>query len=336
VKRLALDIGGANLKAVWRSEQAGDARSEAFALWREPAALSDRLGTLASHAGEFDELLVTTTAELCDCFATKRQGIGHVVSACESLARGRPLHFWSTAGRFLAASEAKRDPLGVAAANWHALATWVASLHPRGNSLMIDTGSTTTDIIALVEGKVCARGLTDTARLASGELVYLGAARTPLMAMGTHITFDGVEHHIMAEHFATMADVQVLLGAMAEDETDGSTADGRPRTRSCSAARVLRMIGADLEMLDEAAALRLAQAFADRAVERLAQAITAVAGDRTMQRVVISGSGGLLARAAAVRALPGAQRVLLADGLGATCASAACAAALIAIRESSA
>ena len=40
----------------------------------------------------------------------------------------------------------------IAAANWHALATFTARLFPAGLSLLIDTGSTTTDIIPILDG----------------------------------------------------------------------------------------------------------------------------------------------------------------------------------------
>ena len=44
-------------------------------------------------------------------------------------------------------------------------------------------GSTTTDLVPIVGGRVAARGYTDAERLAAGELVYTGATRTFLMAV---------------------------------------------------------------------------------------------------------------------------------------------------------
>ncbi len=68
-------------------------------------------------------------------------------------------------------------PLTVAASNWVATALVVADEVP--DAILIDMGSTTTDIIPIVGGVVRAIGLTDPDRLASGELVYTGALRTP-------------------------------------------------------------------------------------------------------------------------------------------------------------
>lgn len=60
------------------------------------------------------------------------------------------------------------------------------ALQPRNESaacmphaLLVDIGSTTTDIIPIVDGKVMARGSNDADRLVSGELIYQGVVRTP-------------------------------------------------------------------------------------------------------------------------------------------------------------
>ena len=54
---------------------------------------------------------------------------------------------WSTDGVFVDSEEAKRNHLKVASANWHALATFAGRYAPNGRAILIDIGSTTTDII---------------------------------------------------------------------------------------------------------------------------------------------------------------------------------------------
>ena len=117
---LALDIGGANLKA---AHSAGVCRTTAFALWRRPGELTAQLNALAAKMPPFDRLSVTMTAELCDCFTTRRAGVEHVLDAVESFADGRRVSIWSTQGRFVTCPEARDKPMDCAAANWHALAT---------------------------------------------------------------------------------------------------------------------------------------------------------------------------------------------------------------------
>ena len=42
-------------------------------------------------------LAVTMTGELCDCFESRRQGIGHIMSAVVACAGARPVRIWTTA-----------------------------------------------------------------------------------------------------------------------------------------------------------------------------------------------------------------------------------------------
>src|SRR5207253_8159474 len=116
-------------------------------------------------------LAVTMTGELCDCFDTKRGGVHAIL---DSLVRAEPetaIQIWSTLGRFVSVTEARVDPWRVAAANWHALATYAGRFAPQGAGLLIDIGSTTTDIIPLWQGRPVPHGCTDPQRLASGALV---------------------------------------------------------------------------------------------------------------------------------------------------------------------
>src|SRR5439155_9746858 len=115
-RALGLDIGGANLKAATAE---GQAFSVPFPLWREPAALSQRLRELLSRFPH-GRLAVTMTGELCDCFATKREGVYAILDGLVQAAPATPIQIWSTHGRFVSVAEARGDPWRVAAANWHA------------------------------------------------------------------------------------------------------------------------------------------------------------------------------------------------------------------------
>lgn len=325
MKTLALDIGGANIKAA----HSGGAWTVPFALWKHPGQLIEKLGTLIKQVGHFDRVAVTMTAELCDCFATKRDGVNHVLKSVESLSTGRPLFVWTVDGRFVPSTEAREQPLRCAAANWHALASYVGTLFPKDLSLLIDTGSTTTDVVRVQDGKPTPIGLTDMDRLASGELVYLGATRTPVTALGPTVSWNGQHHGLMAEPFATTADVFLLTGHLPENAGRTDTADGRPFLRRHAAARLARMIGGDLEMLTEQDAARLAEALAQTACHRVAQAITRVLENRTPARLIVSGSGSFLPAAAAQPAVPGLTPTHLATLIGEEASAAACAYALV-------
>ena len=332
---MALDIGGANIKAA-HIVGAGTAMrtwSHPFALWRSPGDLVRELAVVCGHAGAFDQMLVTMTAELCDCFATKREGVEHVLGAVDTVAAGRQVQVWSTNAGFMTPAQARTHPWACAAGNWHALATLIARVFNDETVVLVDTGSTTTDIITLDHGDVRAVGLTDARRLASGELVYIGAARTPLCALGPSVQLIGTTYGVMAEHFATSADVFVLTGDCEEQPNCNDTADGRPLSRRCAAARVLRMIGADLELMAMNEAQALAHVFAISMRDRLAGAITRVIDVRMIDRIILSGSGAFLAQRAADGALPSVTQTHFADLFGKSASHAACAVALLALAD---
>jgi (4-(4-[2-(gamma-L-glutamylamino)ethyl]phenoxymethyl)furan-2-yl)methanamine synthase len=110
-------------------------------------------------------LALTMTAELCDCYRTKTMGVNTVLDAVFDAFGGRPVHVWGVDGRFHSVASVRQQPLIASAANWLTLATLAARLVPNGPGLLIDIGSTTTDLIPLAHGCVAARGRTDTERL---------------------------------------------------------------------------------------------------------------------------------------------------------------------------
>jgi probable H4MPT-linked C1 transfer pathway protein len=235
---LGLDIGGANLKAATPDRYAA---SLPFALWQAPERLPETLAILVAQFPATAELAVTMTGELCDCYATKQAGVAAILEAVRLAAAGRPVRVWSTAGGFLDPDQARRNHLLVASANWHALATLAGQLVPQGPAILLDIGSTTTDIIPLCDGQPIPLGRTDPERLASRELLYTGYRRTPILALM------GVADQLAAELFATTLDVYLHLGLIAEQPTDTDTADGRPATRAAAFDRLCRMYCGDRE-----------------------------------------------------------------------------------------
>ena len=164
------------------------------------------------------------TAELADCFSTKSEGVRFIIQVVEAAANNTfatsstrskssspTILIWSTDGHFILPSQASDSVLKFAAANWHALATWVGPSAPTGNNILIDIGTTTTDIIPLVDGRPVPAGLTDLARLQSGELTYSGVWRTPLCAIAYSVPFRDGYCQLAAELFATTLDIYLLL-----------------------------------------------------------------------------------------------------------------------------
>ncbi|HMF14607.1 MAG TPA: hydantoinase/oxoprolinase family protein, partial [Gemmataceae bacterium] len=183
---------------------------------------------------------------------------------------------------------AHETPLQVAAANWLALATYVGRFAVDGPALLLDIGSTTTDIVPLQDGKPMPLGRTDSERLSFGELVYTGFRRTPLCAI--------LDTQGAAELFATTLDVYLVLDAVPEDEGDCDTADGRPATKAAAHARLARMLCADLETSTEQARLGLARGARYLQEQQIASAVKHVIERMSKPPVayVVSGSGEFL------------------------------------------
>lgn len=293
---LAIDIGGANLKA---SDGRGYAATRPFAVWREPGKLADEISALLSAAPAHALLVVTMTAELADCFATKAEGVREILDAVERAAAGRSeILVYQVDGQFVSAEQARRTPLLAAASNWHALAAFANHYAAAWPALLIDLGSTTADIIPLDPTGPIAVGLSDPERLASGELVYTGVERTPLCAVIRSLSWQGHDCPVAAELFATTADAYLMLGEMSEEPGNVDTADGQPRTWPHALARLARMVCADADSFTAEDARQAAATVREAQLGQLQAAVEKVVSrfDSAPRTVIISGHGEFLLR----------------------------------------
>ena len=298
---LGWDVGGANLKV---ARIGIDGQAEVlecpFPLWREAHRLPAALTEAASHLGAASTMAVTMTAELADCFATKREGVAFVLDAFHTAFPDVDPWIYGTDGRFRSKEAARQHPDEIAAANWLASATLVSRIFP--DAMFLDVGSTTTDVVPMVGGRVVAGGRTDTARLSNGELIYTGVLRTPVCAIVRSVPLHGRPCRVAAEHFAVAADVHLWLGRIDERDYVCETPDGRNAGRSEAGARLARMVCADLEALEPRDITGIAEHVTRAQVRHIAGGIQQV-----MQRLrparprvgVLAGRGAFLARAAA-------------------------------------
>jgi probable H4MPT-linked C1 transfer pathway protein len=298
VTTLAVDVGGANTKAAWFDGATVRTVSRPFEVWRDRDALRTLLREVA--AGPADAVAITMTAELCDAFRTKREGVAFVLDAAEDALGDRPLSVLTTAGELVSVSAARARPWDVAAANWVATALAVADAH--ADALLVDVGSTTADIVPIAAGRVAASGHNDLERLLAGELVYTGVLRTNLAAIAPRVPVRGGWCPVSSESFAISADVHLVLGRLAPEAYDCPTPDGRPATVAFARERVARLVCADVEQLDGDEIDAIAAYLAGEQVRQIEDAA------RRVQRplppdapVVAVGSGSFLGREVAAR-----------------------------------
>jgi probable H4MPT-linked C1 transfer pathway protein len=293
------DVGGAHLKAA-RIEPDG----QVSGVWLEPCPLWRGLDQLhqaidrieaAMPAGDLCVHAVTMTGEMVDLFETRQAGVQALAALLDQrLGVGR-VRFYAGAHGWLDASQACRHAERVASANWHATAHLVSTCIDE--ALLIDIGSTTTDLIPIRHGAVATSSSSDRDRLSAGELVYTGVARTPVMAMANEAPVAGHFTPLMAEHFATSSDVYRILGLLPEKADLHDTADGGAKTVAASRIRLARMVGRDAAELPAQAWAELAAWFADAQMARIGRAVRQVLSRELLAAttpLVIAGVGGFL------------------------------------------
>jgi (4-(4-[2-(gamma-L-glutamylamino)ethyl]phenoxymethyl)furan-2-yl)methanamine synthase len=193
---------------------------------------------LTSKAGRH---AVTMTAELTEIFPSRRAGVEALVAYLNARLPGEVSYYCGLKG-FGDSKKAAAYPELVGSVNFLATTQVIGRL--KAGALLIDIGSTTTDII------VCDRpqGLTDAERLQTGELVYTGLTRTPVPSVATSAPLAGQWQTLARDAFATMADVRRVLGDVPDGFDDHVTADGRGKFLEESLARLARGFGRDAEL----------------------------------------------------------------------------------------
>ncbi len=300
---LAFDIGGANLKA---ADGRGWVTSEPFELWRRWQELPEALGRIVA-ARRPQQIVATMTGEIADCYSSRRAGVAHIVGALEAAARAVepavPLAIYLVDGSLVSAPEALRRPLESAASNWHAVARLAAHHAKTPRAFLIDIGSTTTDIIPLLDGAPQPLARDDVGRMATRELVYTGVERTPVAAIVRRVRWHHEKRPVASELYAQSRDIWLLLGGLPEDALSTDTADGGRFTNDAARVRLARMLlidPPDFSHLDAESAARQVARLQTRQVARALRAVRRACGWRPTS-LVLSGHGECLARAALER-----------------------------------
>jgi (4-(4-[2-(gamma-L-glutamylamino)ethyl]phenoxymethyl)furan-2-yl)methanamine synthase len=149
------DIGGVHLKAA----RAEDGRVTKVAQYASPLRSgTERLLQAFAEAkkdlGRADRHVVTMTGELADTFASRMEGVEQLASlAARELGNAR---IYAGPAGYVSPEVAYKHYADIASANWHACATLIARTCE--HALLIDFGSTTTDIVPIFQRKPIARG----------------------------------------------------------------------------------------------------------------------------------------------------------------------------------
>ena len=299
---VGLDIGGANIKI---ADTSGRCQSLTFPMWTDFKTLPKTLSKLVRDFSLNDspQVVATMTGELADCFASKKEGVAFI---CDALAKATydclVYRIANDGDELVGTNQAKQSWQSVAAANWHALTSFVArSMSERSCGILFDIGSTTTDIIPFADKRCVSKSGMDIDRIQAGELVYTGIVRSPVCALIQEFDFEDKCYSIAQELFATALDAYLVLGKIPESQTSRFTADGRPATIVCAKQRLARCLCADATEISDALIARIAQRVADQQFELIAKHFHRVyenfqRDDNEPPTIVVSGQGSWLAR----------------------------------------
>jgi probable H4MPT-linked C1 transfer pathway protein len=271
---IGIDVGGANLKIV---DEAG-VHIHYCPLWKD----SPLSSLLREYAGT--EAAVVMSGELADCFSSRMEGISFIVDAVRKAVPDAV--FYGVDGQFH-----RHAVPELAAANWLASADFLREAHPR--AVLVDMGSTTTDIIPLSPFSRLI-GLTDLARLQKGYLVYTGLLRTNVAAILQEVIINGIPTPVASEFFAQSADAHRVLGTISASGYYIPTPDGADTSREASLRRLARVVCADTEEIGEQGAVGIAAQVWETQRGILEKRITAAVYDSGADTVLAAGIGSKL------------------------------------------
>jgi len=267
---IGIDVGGANLKVVTGS----GTHIHYCPLWQQ----SPITEVLSPYRGE--TAAVVMSGELADGFSNKNEGIRFIVDAVRAAIPG--VVFYGTDGRFHQGADRS-----LAAGNWLASADWLREQAPDG--ILVDIGSTTTDIIPL-EPFDALRGLSDLDRLQRGMLVYTGILRSPVASLLRSVSLAGTPTLVSSELFALSADVHLVLGHIRPDEYTVPTPDGADVSIPAALQRLSRVVCSDLEEIGEEGACAVAEQFWEEQCSLLSSQVERL-DPRHEKEVIFAGVG---------------------------------------------
>ncbi len=304
MKILGLDIGGAHIKSavvsVGKAARLGRRRAIPFEIFRHKNTLPASLAAIRKKARP-DGVALTMTGELSDVFKDRREGVRWIVNTVLKAMRPVEVRVVNSDGRLVSSAAAINKPESVASANWAATVAWVSKWVENG--IVVDIGSTTTDILPIVNGRPAVKGKTDLERLKSGELLYTGSLRTNAAVACPVIRLDGAKIPACPEHFAIVGDAHLFLGGITAKDYTSTTPDVRAKTKQAAGARLARLILSDVKTLGKQRVESIAKQVADAQVEKIARAVKRLIAERGPRRapVIVIGPGRFYVKALGAR-----------------------------------
>ncbi len=237
------DIGGANTKVCVFDKEFNiiEIKSKNINVWKNFKKLNDYFHEISNQYNNYNiQNFITITAESCDNFDNRRSGIISIIENCNLNIYGSKL-FYSNNGKYLKYDEALLNPDSLFSTNWMLTLKYLNTLEDI--NLIIDVGSTTTDII--YKNMSIEENIDDHKRLANNTLFYAGVIRTPLPMLINKVSFFSKEMSLVNEVFSTTGDIFNVTNDIDFDQLDYIGADSLNYTKKNSYMRIARSLGLD-------------------------------------------------------------------------------------------
>ena len=239
---LGVDIGGANLKIVGldKNKQINLVSQEKCEIWKGLSDFDKKIIKVNKLISNKTVIGITMTAEMCDYFKKRKKGVKKIIKHIRK-GLNKNVYFWENLNN----KSFSMDPSykNVASMNWLATGKFISK--KISNSIVIDLGSTTTDLVFIRKNQIINKGFTDLKRLILSELIYTGFTRTPLFGITDKLKFNKKNYSLLPENFANISDVYRVLKKTSSKIDLFDTMDGRSKSFSNSLRRVARNFGFD-------------------------------------------------------------------------------------------
>ncbi|MFX1447695.1 MAG: hydantoinase/oxoprolinase family protein [Promethearchaeota archaeon] len=283
---LGLDVGGANTKAAlikFKNSEIFESYSsiEYFPFWEMTLSnipdmflriVENLIIKNSLNLEDVDFIAITITAELSDAFRTKTEGVLTILKALEQVFEKEKMLFINNENKFIDFNQVSSNPLSVAAANWVSTSLFLGKFVPK--CILIDAGSTTIDIIPILNSIPVSKGKTDIERLINHELVYTGGLRATIPSIAHFVPYKGSMIRISFEKFALVSDVHLVLNNISEEEYLNDTADNRSKSLDDCYSRLSRILCMDSDSISKEELYNIAKYIYDEQIEIVKTEIT--------------------------------------------------------------
>ena len=237
MKIIGWDIGGAHIKAakIDFKKKESETKQIYSPIWKNTNNLKKSIKLIKKKLGKCNYHAITMSAELSDIFLERSDGVKYIINLSSKILGDKKIFFYSKKS-FIRKEIALKNTSVLNSMNWHATANCISNFFP--NCILVDVGSTTTDIIPIKNQKIISKGSNDHQRLGSNELIYLGVLRSPIHAVER-------KKNLIYENFANLSDVYRVLNKIPIKFDLSPTQDNKSKNKHDSARRIARIFGKD-------------------------------------------------------------------------------------------